>query len=102
MLEIRKTRTSPRNPKGNGVVERFNRTMVRMIKCYLKGEQTNWDQNLGCIAAAYRASPHETTTLTPNLLMLGREVRLPVDLVFGKQSHSSMIEEGEYVRKINE
>lgn len=77
LLEIRKTRTSPRNPKCNGQVERFNRTLISMIKSYLKGEQTNWDLNLGCLAGAYRASPHETTGLTPNLLMLGREVRFP-------------------------
>ena len=54
-----------------------------MIKAYLKGEQTGWDRNLGCLAAAYRASMHESTGMTPNLLMLGREVRLPSEIVFG-------------------
>jgi hypothetical protein len=43
ILEIRKTRTSPRNPKCNGQVERFNRTLIGMIKSYLRGEQTNWE-----------------------------------------------------------
>lgn len=80
LLEIRKTRTSPRNPKCNGQTERFNRTILPMIKSYLRGEQTNWDLNLGCLAGAYRASPNETTGFTPNLLMLGREIRLPFDL----------------------
>ena len=32
MLEVRKTRTSVRNPRGNGQVERFKRTLLRMIK----------------------------------------------------------------------
>ncbi|VDI02863.1 Hypothetical predicted protein [Mytilus galloprovincialis] len=59
ILDIRKTRTSPRNPKCNGQVERFNRTLVSMIKSYLRGEQTNWDLNLGCLASAYRACPHD-------------------------------------------
>lgn len=54
-----------------------------MIKAYLKGQQRNWDLNLGCLAAAYRATPHDTTNLTPNLLMLGREVRLPAEVMFG-------------------
>ena len=32
--------------------------------------------------AAYRASRHEATKFTPNYLVLGREVRAPVDLVY--------------------
>ncbi|CAC5404232.1 unnamed protein product [Mytilus coruscus] len=81
ILEIRKTRTSPRNPKFNGQTERFNRSIISMIKSYLRGEQTNWDMNLGCLAGAYRASPNESTCLTPNILMLGREVRLQYELI---------------------
>ena len=83
MLEIRKTRTSARNPRGNGQAERFNRTLLRMIKAYLCGEQTEWDLHLGCLAGAYRATPNESTRLTPNMLTMGREVRLPAELVFG-------------------
>ena len=63
LLEIKKSRTSVRNPKCNGQTERFNRTLIRMIKAYLKDEQTDWDQNLGCLAGAYRASPNESTKL---------------------------------------
>jgi len=33
--------------------------------------------------AAYRASRHEATGYTPNYLGMGREVRAPVDLVYG-------------------
>ena len=83
LLEIRKTRTSARNPKGNGQTERFNRTLLSMIKSFLKGEQTNWDLNLGCLAGAYRATPNESTGLTPNLLLLGREIRFPIELTNG-------------------
>ena len=32
--------------------------------------------------AAYRASRHEATKFTPNYLVLGREVRAPVDPVY--------------------
>lgn len=83
MLEVRKTRTSVRNPRGNGQVERFNRTLLRMIKAYLCGEQQDWDLHLGCLAGAYRATPNESTKMTPHLLTMGREVRLPAELVFG-------------------
>ena len=83
LLEIRKTRSSARNPKCNGKVERFNKTLVRMVRANLKGQQREWDRNLGCLAAAYRASPHEATGFTPNLLIMGREVRVPAEVMFG-------------------
>ena len=89
LLEIKKTRTSVRNPRCNGQVERFNRSILRMIKAYLCGQQENWDLNLGCLAAAYRACPNKTTRLSPNLLMLGRELRIPSELMYGGQCNNS-------------
>ena len=48
MLEVKKSRTSARNPKDNGQSERFNRTLLRMVKAYLRDTQKDWDLNLGC------------------------------------------------------
>ena len=99
-MEVRKTRTSVRNPKGNGQVENFNKILMRMIKAYLKGEQENWDLNLGCLAAAFRATPSASSKFTPNMLMLGREVRIPGE-VRGGRVHDSETQPvrsyGEYV-----
>ena len=101
LLEIRKTRTSARNPRCNGKVERFNKTLVRMIRAYLRGQQREWDRHLGCLAAAYRSTPHESTGLTPNLLMLGREARLPAEIMFGSRTvEGDITSYGEYVDKL--
>lgn len=100
MLEVRKTRTSVRNPRGNGQVERFNRTLLRMIKAYLCGEQRDWDLHLGCLAGAYRATPNESTRMTPHFLTMGREVRLPAELVYGSATNfngEEMTSYGDYV-----
>ena len=105
MLEIRKTRTSPRNPRGNGQSERFNRTLLRMVKAYLCGEQSDWDLHLGCLAGAYRATPNESTKLTPNLLTMGREVRLPAELIFGSENGCDGLEitsYGDYIDCLRE
>jgi hypothetical protein len=37
---------------------------------------------LGCLASAYRSSVYETTGRTPNLLILGIEVRIHSEVVF--------------------
>ena len=100
MLEVKKSRTSARNPRGNGQSERFNRTLLRMIKAYLYGQQRDWDPHLECLAGAYRSTPNESTKLTPNLLMMGREVRLPAELVFGSigtYQDQEITSYGEYV-----
>jgi transposase InsO family protein len=89
LLEIRKLRTSPMNPKANGQIERFNRTLLAMIQSYLRGEQTNWDVNLGCLAGVYRAAPNESI----NILLFGREIRMPYEIIkdgisFGLEENS--------------
>ena len=77
LLEVRRTHTSVKNPKANGQTERFNHTLLNMIKSFTKGNPTDWDLWLGCFCGAYRSTPHETTSVSPNLAMLGREVRTP-------------------------
>jgi hypothetical protein len=76
-----------------------------MKKAYLKGEQNKRDENLGCLAAAYRATPHETTGFSPYLLMLGREVRLPAEIMFGTgKAHpdKEISSYGDYVSKLKQ
>ena len=84
LMQIRKTRTSARNPRANGQAERFNRTLLQMVRAYLSGEQDEWDMNLGCLAGAYRSTPHEATKFSPNMLVLGREIRMPADVIYGQ------------------
>ena len=59
-------------------MERFN----KMIKSFIKDDQTEWDLNLPFLTAAYKASVQESTGMTPSFVMLGREVRLLVDLIY--------------------
>ena len=102
LLEIRKTQSSPGNPRCNGQIERFNSTLLKMIKDYLKGQQTDWHKHLGCLAGAYRGIIHKSTGLTPNLMMLGREIDSPLVVMFGTHHHESYPTYGEYVAKLKE
>ena len=64
------------------MIERFNRTLINMVAILLEDDATQktWDEHLAVATSAYRSSPHESTGETPNMLMLGRETKLPVDL----------------------
>lgn len=78
---------------------------MKMIKSYIKDDKTEWDLYLGCLAAVYRSNVHETTGLTPNLLMLGREVRIPSEIVFDSKTcyrDQSVSEYGDYLGKLRD
>lgn len=76
-LEIHKTRTSPYRPSANGQVERYNRTLLNVVRCYIKDSQDQWDLHLQQIAGVLRSSVNRSTGYTANKLMLGREVNTP-------------------------
>ena len=86
LLKMKKTRTTPYNPKSDGLVERFNRTVKQMLTMLVADAENDWDDHLPYVMMAYRASVHESTKCTPNLLMLNREVNLPIDLMVGSPS----------------
>ena len=54
-----------------------------MLAKVIKESQRDWDDRLPLVMAAYRASPHSATGYSPNRLFLGRETRMPLDLVMG-------------------
>ena len=76
VLGIHKTRTTAYRPSANGQVKRFNRTLMDAVRCFVS-RNSSWDEHLAQLSGALRASGH-----TPNMLMLGREVNLPADLMF--------------------
>ena len=82
VLEIHKTRTTPYRPSANGQVERFNRTLMEAVRCYIKDAQDRWDDHLQQIAGAIRSAVNRNTGFTPNKLMLGREINIPAHLMF--------------------
>ncbi|XP_065923785.1 uncharacterized protein [Magallana gigas] len=85
MLKIHKTRTTPFRASANGQVERFNRTLMDAVRCYVSKTPREWDVYIPQIAEALRSSVNRSTGYTPNMLMLGRETTQPVDLVFPGQ-----------------
>ena len=102
LLEMHKTRTNPFHPSSNGMVERFNHTLLNMITSYVNDEQDNWDVNLNLVLSAYRSCVHETTGYTPNMLMFGREVSLPIQLTLGIYPETDGKSEVQYVSDLKD
>jgi hypothetical protein len=82
LLGIDKTRTTPFHPQSDGQSERNIKTLGRMI-AMSADEQSMWDEYLPFLSMAYRATPHAGIGLTPNFMMFGREISMPVDIMMG-------------------
>ena len=88
-LGVHKTRTSAYHPQSDGLVERFNRTLQAMLSKYVREDQTDWDVHLPYVMMAYRASENTSTKYTPNFLMFGREINLPLDILAGYEPNQT-------------
>ena len=82
-LEIDKIRNTSYRPQTNACAERFHKSLNSIIAKSVAENQCNWDTVLPMAPAAYRASVHSNTSFSPNRLILGREVRAPLDVVLG-------------------
>ena len=54
-----------------------------MLASYVNESRNDWDDHLPYVCMAYRSTVLESTKFSPNKLMLGREINLPLDVIVG-------------------
>ncbi|KAI4887649.1 hypothetical protein NFI96_026195 [Prochilodus magdalenae] len=97
LLGITKTRTTPYNPKSDGMVERFNKTLIEQLTRTLLHCGGEWDEYVKQVAFAYNTSVHSSTHFTPYYLTHGREARVPAEVLIpsravGSQTSTSYVD----------
>ncbi len=96
------SRTTPYHPQGNGQVERFDRTLLQMLKTLTETQKSNWKESLNKLTFAYNSTRCEVTGFSPFYLLFGRSPRLPVDLLFGLAPERGTGDHKEYVKRWNQ
>uniref|UniRef100_A0A8C2JCK1 Gypsy retrotransposon integrase-like protein 1 n=1 Tax=Cyprinus carpio TaxID=7962 RepID=A0A8C2JCK1_CYPCA len=102
LLQINKSRTSPYHPQSDGLIERFNRTLLSMLSLFVDDNQMNWDRLLPYVMMAYRSSIQASTGFTPYKVLFGREMVLPVDIMLGVDNVQTFQSVNEYVTGVAE
>lgn len=69
---IQKSHTTAYHPQGNGMVERFNRSLLRLLRTFVE-EENDWERFLAPLLYAYRTSKHATTGFSPYEVLFVRE-----------------------------
>ncbi|GFV95857.1 retrovirus-related Pol polyprotein from transposon 412 [Trichonephila clavipes] len=99
ILAIDKTRTTALHPQSDGMVERFNRTILNSLSLLGSSNLQDWDKKLPFFLLAYRNAVHETTGYSPSQMLLGRVLHLPSDLLFRRPPDAPLVPE-EYIEKL--
>jgi hypothetical protein len=68
--------TSAYNPRANGHTERFNKTLVGLLKKLANDNPREWRKWIPFALLAYRSKIHSSTKSTPFELMFGKKIRL--------------------------
>ena len=83
---IEKSRTTPYHLMGNGMCERFNRTLLDMLGTLTPDQKTSWKSHVAPLVHAYSCTRHESTGTSPFFLMFGRYPCLPLYIALGLEN----------------
>ena len=101
LFRAKTTRSTPYHPSWNGLIERFNGTLAKMLRCFTAENPTQWDLYLPALTAYYRSTVHPATGFIPNQLMFGREVNTPLEMLFPKPRKEG-VDTSEYVTNLKD
>ncbi|KAL7647143.1 UNVERIFIED_CONTAM: hypothetical protein RMT77_002401 [Armadillidium vulgare] len=81
LLNIKQLSTSPYHPMCNGLVEKFNGTLKKMLRRLCYEQPKRWNRFINPLLFAYREVPQESTGFSPFELLYGRTVRGPIQII---------------------
>ncbi len=99
---IKNTHTTPYHPMGNVITERFNRTLLPMLRCLNQDQKQDWKSHLVSMTHAYNSTVHDSTGQSSFYLMFGRQPRLAVDVLFKLHGQEHYTGYQGYVRKVKD
>jgi len=94
--------TTAYHPQTDGMVEKFNGTLEKMLAINTNAEQNDWDLLIPFKLFAYRASTHSDTGYSPFQLMYGREPNSPMDIALQPSEEVKISSHTQYLKSLPE
>ena len=99
LLGVKKLNTSGYHPQTDGLVEKFNSTLINMIAKSSEQNPCDWDSKLPYVLFAYRTCAQESTRESPFFLVYGRDPRIPTSTVLSQQKSVYEVDIDDYKRE---
>ena len=80
--QVTKLTSTPAHPRGNGLVERQNRTLLTLLRVYTSRRMLDWDEHIDGVLGAYKSTRHATTGFSPYMLQHGAEKSIPFSFTY--------------------
>ena len=73
LWNVKKATATSYHPQTSGLVERFNGTVIRILKRYVHETQDKWDAHLPYATYAYNTTVQQTNEVSPYEIIFGRK-----------------------------
>ena len=80
--QVTKVTSTPAHPRGNGLVERQNRTLLTLLRVYTSRRMQDWDEHIDGVLGAYNSTRHATTGFSLYMLHHGAEKSIPLSFIY--------------------
>ena len=88
-LGTRAALASTHHPQTNGATERANRTLIQMIRKYVRKNHSSWASYLPLFEFAYNSAVHAVTGTAPFVAELARMPLMPVSMLIPEKADPS-------------
>lgn len=96
VLGMKKVNTSGYHSQSDGLVEKFNSTIISMIAKSSDGSVREWDKQIPFLLFTYRSTIQESTRESPFFLLYGRDPRLPTGSVLDQIRPGYLVDLDDY------
>ncbi|KAJ8897752.1 hypothetical protein PR048_003102 [Dryococelus australis] len=79
LLLVKKMRTTPEHPQGNGRTEHVYQMIAKMISHYVSSQHDDYDVYLPYVCTAYNSQVHTSTQLSPYEVVHGMKMSTPYE-----------------------